>query len=277
MKNQFFETASFHIVKPCNMKCKFCYATFDDQKSGAQMPSRFAKDILSKLRIAGLQKITFAGGEPLLYRYLDEVIMYAKSIGLVTGIITNGSLLTREWLRYMTPCLDWVGLSVDSIKYTTNFQIGRVAMDDMSYYNIVDDINHYGYKLKINTVVNTYNKNESLEKFIGYAQPERWKILQALPVKGQNDKWIDSMSVSSDEFNLYVDRHSMFKNIIVPESNELMTGSYLLIDPRGCLFENSSGEHTYSRPLQFSNVDSCMKEINVNRETFLKRGGVYEW
>ena len=45
------KTASFHIVKPCNMKCKFCYATFEDFKVGKQMDLSDAKkvDILSLL------------------------------------------------------------------------------------------------------------------------------------------------------------------------------------------------------------------------------------
>lgn len=74
MENKFFETASFHIVKPCNMKCKFCYATFEDMHVINQLPYEDACRILVKLKNAGMQKITFAGGEPLLYKHIKEVI-----------------------------------------------------------------------------------------------------------------------------------------------------------------------------------------------------------
>lgn len=64
---------------------------------------------------------------------------------------------------------------------------------------------------------------------------------------------------------------------MVVETNELMTGSYLLIDPQGRLFENSKGEHSYSEPLHLSTVETCLSQINLNRDTFISRGGLYEW
>ena len=71
MKN-IFETVSFHIVKPCNMKCKFCYATFQDFKVQKQLTIDEICSILDRLHFAGVKKVTFAGGEPMLYKDLDK-------------------------------------------------------------------------------------------------------------------------------------------------------------------------------------------------------------
>lgn len=116
----FFETASFHPIKPCNMKCKFCYATFEDIYVPKQLSKEDAFVILDKLKAAGLQKITFAGGEPLLYRWIFECIEYSKEIGLVTSIITNGYLLSNSLLDSLLGKLDWIGISVDSLNNETN-------------------------------------------------------------------------------------------------------------------------------------------------------------
>ena len=35
----------------------------------------------------------------------------------------------------------------------------------------------------------------------------------------------------------------------MPESNELMRGSYVMVDPAGRFFDNVEGGHTYSRPI----------------------------
>lgn len=83
------------------MKCKFCYATFDDVKVTAQMPMSTTANILDKLKSAGLQKITFAGGEPMLYKHIEDAIIYSKEIGLTTSIITNGSFITDSFLDNM--------------------------------------------------------------------------------------------------------------------------------------------------------------------------------
>lgn len=271
-----FETVSFHIVKPCNMKCKFCYATFEDMHVGKQMSYYDASTVVSKLKQAGVEKITFAGGEPMLYKHLNALIGYAKFIGMTTSIITNGTLITAEWLSKMKPHLDWIGISVDSLNQTTNELIGRKGKGWMDYYNLVSQINSHGYKLKINTVVNAYNKDEDMNSFITFANPDRWKVFQALRVEGQNDTQFDEIKVSHGEFGWFLDKHEQQPNL-VPENNEAMTGSYLLIDPLGRLFENSSGSHTYSESLITNDIDTCLSQINLDRDMFIKRGGIYNW
>lgn len=272
----FFETASFHIVKPCNMRCKFCYATFEDMKVTKQLSKYDAFKILDKLKEAGLQKITFAGGEPLLYKWIYEVIAYSKSIGLTTSIITNGSLLTAELLEKFQGQLDWIGISVDSINEAINKSIGRSNKKEIDYLNLCLNIKNVGFKLKINTVVNSFNWQDNLNEFINIVEPSRWKVFQALRVEGQNDKQFDEIKVSKEQFENFLNNHKHQKSIVV-EDNEAMTGSYLLIDPQGRLFENSKGKHTYSKPLQDNDIDICLSEINLNREMFIKRGGIYEW
>lgn len=271
-----FETASFHIVKPCNMACKFCYATFNDMKVKEQISYLDVTKILDKLTDAGLQKITFAGGEPLLYQYLYGVVDYAKKIGLTTSIITNGSLLDDEKFECFQGSLDWIGLSVDSLNPQTNNLIGRTSKLNPNYYELIAKIKKYGYKLKINTVVNSYNWDEDMSEFIIWAEPDRWKIFQALRVEGQNEKEFENIRVTETEFTKFIESHSFIPNTVV-EDNATMTGSYLLIDPQGRLFENSSGKHTYSKPLQNNTVKSCLSELNLNREMFLQRGGIYNW
>ena len=271
----FFETASFHIVKPCNMQCKFCYATFDDMHITKQLSKESTFRILDRLKEAGLQKITFAGGEPLLYKHIHESIIYSKEIGLTTSIITNGSLLTDSLLTKFESKLDWLGISIDSLNDKTNVSIGRNYKGKLNYNELVDRIKSHGFKLKINTVVNRYNENENMQDFITRADPLRWKIFDTLRVEGQNDKQYDEIKTSEFGFKQFVDRHN--HSSMVVEDNASMTGSYLLIDPQGRLFENSKGCHTYSSPLQDNNIDNCLSEINLNRDMFIKRGGIYEW
>lgn len=257
------------------MKCKFCYATFDDMHV-QMLPLNDAKNILYKLYEAGVQKITFAGGEPILYKWIKEVIIYAHSIGLTTSIITNGSLLTKEFLYEMVAYLDWVGVSIDSIKSYTNERIGRIGSSDLDYYSLVSLIREYDYKLKINTVVNAYNHNEDFSHFIEFANPIRWKVFQTLKVEGQNEKQFNQIKCTDDEYADFIKRHKHIASI-VPEDNEAMTGSYLLIDPQGRLFENSKGKHTYSKRVQDNDLNDCLNEISLNRQMFIKRGGIYKW
>lgn len=258
------------------MGCKFCYATFEDLSNVTQLPKAHAFDILSKLKLAGLEKITFAGGEPLLYKHIIDVIEYSKHLGLVTSIITNGSLITDSFLDKVSDTLDWIGISVDSLNANTNKLIGRIAHHPVNYLDLCLKIKDLGFKLKINTVVNQFNWYADLNDFINDVQPQRWKVFQALRVQGQNDKQFEEIKVTGDQFRAFIKAHSGQKCMVV-EDNKAMTGSYLLIDPQGRLFENSKGMHTYSTPLQNSDVESCINELTFDREAFIKRGGIYAW
>jgi len=273
--NKPFETVSFHIVKPCNMKCKFCYATFEDMHVINQISKGDVFNILDKLKEGGVEKVTFAGGEPLLYRWIYEVISYSKKIDLVTSIITNGSLLTDELLTKFKGKLDWIGISIDSLNPETNLKIGRTSKKEFDYFVLIHKIKSMGFKLKINTVVNRYNQNEDMQKFISWANPSRWKIFDTLRVEGQNDTQFEEIRTYWNGFERFVQKHSHPSMVV--EDNEAMTGSYLLIDPQGRLFENSEGRHTYSSKLQENTLNKCLSEINLNRKTFIDRGGIYQW
>jgi radical S-adenosyl methionine domain-containing protein 2 len=255
------------------MKCKFCYATFDDMHV-KQLPLSEAFLILENLKENGVQKVTFAGGEPLMYKYINEVISFCKKLGMTTSLITNGSLLTEDFLSRNKYVLDWIGISIDSLNQETNHKIGRYSTKPIDYHRLVKRIN-YDFKLKINTVVNRYNYSENMQDFINFAKPKRWKIFEALRVEGQNDKQFDEIKCSREQFQDFVKCHN-HPNMVV-EDNEVILGSYLLIDPQGRLFEDSKGKHTYSDPVQFSDFKKCLSQINLNRENFLKRGGIYKW
>ncbi len=261
------------------MSCKYCFATFQDFKVNKQLTLEESKLIVDKLHAYGIEKITFAGGEPMLYKELNNLIWYTKSLGITTSIITNGSLVSFEFLSSMTGHLDWFGLSIDSVYTNTNIKIGRVYGRHQfpilmnSYKMLINMARSCNCKIKINTVVNAHNQTESMQKFITWVNPNRWKIFDALRVKGQNDKhWEEVKSTRFDEF---VSRHS-HPNMVV-EDNRLMTSSYILIDPLGRVFDDTLGKHTYSDSLLTSSMENCMKQVNISEELFLERGGKYNW
>ena len=99
-------SVNFHLWKPCNMKCRFCFATFHDVGQGrpclrGHLPREDCLVVVDALASAGFDKINFAGGEPTLCPWLPDLTRRAKELGLTTSVVTNGSCLTPEWLG---PC-----------------------------------------------------------------------------------------------------------------------------------------------------------------------------
>ena len=86
-----------------------------------------AKRGLRMLRDAGMDKINFAGGEPFLKKkFLGSCVRFCKQeLGISVSIISNGSLVTEDWLREYGHCVDVLGVSCDSFVEATNQRIGR--------------------------------------------------------------------------------------------------------------------------------------------------------
>ena len=281
-------SVNFHLWKPCNMKCRFCFATFQDIRQDAlpkgHVPREDSLAVVEALAMAGFGKINFAGGEPTLCPWLPDLIQRAKELGLTTSMVTNGSRITPEWLDRVDGCLDWAAVSIDSVDQEKMKLMGRTTrtgpLSAADYLCIMDLLRQRGIRLKINTVVTRSNYGEDLAGFIIKARPERWKLFQVLPVRGQNDGRVNPFVITRKEFDRYVNRNRYVETegiIVVPESNELMTGSYVMVDPAGRFFDNVAGTHVYSRPIKQVGVDAALEEVSVDPDRFRLRDGLYDW
>lgn len=278
-------SVNFHLWEPCNMRCKFCFATFRDVKQTilpkGHLPKKQALKVVQELANAGFKKITFAGGEPTLCPWLPELIQVAKANGLTTMVVSNGSKLTERFLEQNKAYLDWIAISIDSLDSNTNLKIGRAITGKKTltkeyYIDLIKKVRYYRYGVKINTVVNAYNYKEDFNTFINQTNPKRWKVLQVLPMKGQNDDKVDEFKISETQFSEFISRH---KNIqyIVPEYNDDITNSYVMVDPAGRFFSNQAGTHDYSEPILDIGVKEAFESRNYNYSKFISRKGFYNW
>ncbi len=281
-------SVNFHLWQPCNMKCGFCFAGFLDVKQEILPKGHLNREdcirVVSLLVRASFDKINFAGGEPTLCPWLPELIHTAKNGGMTTAVVTNGTRITDEWLDTVKGQLDWIALSIDTVDPVKLARTGRTTssgpLTEQDYLRIVDLVKQRGIRLKINTVVTAENWEEDFTGFITMARPERWKILRVLPVAGQNDKDIGQFAISRSQFEAYTSRNIRAAEcgvIVVPEDNDLMRGSYVMVDPAGRFFDNVQGRHNYSRPIIEVGVEEALKDVAIDTDLFLERGGLYDW
>ena len=203
------------------MRCRFCFAPFQDVKQSILPKGHLPKDdailVVDRLAESGFEKINFAGGEPTLCPWLSNLIIRAKEHGMTTSIVTNGSRITDSWLDSVSGILNWIALSIDTLdqeklKYLGRAIRSKVPLTKRRYLEIVDKIKRCGMRLKINTVVTSMTWQDDFTHFIRLAKPERWKLLQVLPVKGQNDAHIDELAITTEQFEQYVKSNRVVEN-----------------------------------------------------------------
>ena len=83
----------------CNYRCPYCYA--DDGKGGCPtddgvLTSEEIDSVIDQVAALGARKVVILGGEPLLYKGLEDKLARIDRLGMRSEIFTNGALLTPE-------------------------------------------------------------------------------------------------------------------------------------------------------------------------------------
>jgi radical S-adenosyl methionine domain-containing protein 2 len=269
---------NFHLWKPCNYHCRFCFATFRDVQGHLTFSD--AKRLLLLLREAGTEKINFAGGEPTLHPHLGELLFESRRLGFVTSIVSNGVRIA-ELLEKHAGNIDWVALSVDSASEVIQKNLGRGNGDHVQRsIALFDELHRYSIHVKLNTVVTRLNFQEDMSEFVRRVRPERWKVFQVLPVDGQNDGSVEELLISTQQFQEFVERHQILLEEgfrPVAETNNLMKDSYVMINPQGQFYNTTTGRYLYSSSILEVGVDAALAQVGWNVDNFLARGGIYAW
>jgi MoaA/NifB/PqqE/SkfB family radical SAM enzyme len=100
-------------IRRCNLACTYCneFDDFSKPVETAQMLRR-----VDKLADLGTSVVTISGGEPMLHPELDEIIHRMRRRRVVSGLITNGYLLTAERIQRLNRAgLEWLQISIDNV------------------------------------------------------------------------------------------------------------------------------------------------------------------
>lgn len=103
----------------CNFYCKHCGSsagrkTFKDELSTSEIKAAFLD--ISQHFDAETITIAVTGGEPLMRPDLIEVMTYASELGFPWGMVSNGSLMTRDTVKKLHRAgMKTVVISIDDI------------------------------------------------------------------------------------------------------------------------------------------------------------------
>jgi len=132
----------------CNLKCSFCSCQSRDQKQewtfdDVQKITKILKEVWTKgVTITG-------GGEPFLFKHIDELIISLRNIGVSVGIVSNGTIPCNELI---IPLITWIRFSfsddrVIDNKFLDNIRkwIGK-GVDLAFSYVVTADVNFSNIK-----------------------------------------------------------------------------------------------------------------------------------
>lgn len=280
---------NYHITEVCNYSCKFCYAKWDrpneihTQGNDAELMLEklaryFFNETDNKVKSVFPYKsvrINFAGGEPLILKNrFTQLITKAKELGFNLSLITNGSYLNKTFIDSYGALFSMIGISFDSQFKDARENIGRLdhkgnSFNETDLINTVDRLRMVNPSIivKINTVVNSLNYQESFIDLMTVVKPEKWKVFQVLPVLN------DHLLVTNQQFAIFVEQHAQLSSFMVVEDNEAMTNSYLMINPQGRFYQNSHSQqgYQYGELILDVSVEQALKVCDIDWTVFNSR------
>jgi MoaA/NifB/PqqE/SkfB family radical SAM enzyme len=103
------------ITYRCQVRCDHCYANSPNRPREDELTTEQIKSVIKQVKDLGALTVHFSGGEPLLRKDIFDLIVYARSLGLLTRVNTNGLLLNEENVKKLKAAgLTECGVSLDS-------------------------------------------------------------------------------------------------------------------------------------------------------------------
>uniref|UniRef100_A0A4W5PXX7 Radical S-adenosyl methionine domain containing 2 n=1 Tax=Hucho hucho TaxID=62062 RepID=A0A4W5PXX7_9TELE len=202
---------------------------------------------------------------------------------------------TIKGIKYFFPSLyvwifihlEYIGVSKYKLSFfdeDTNQTIGRAQgkkshLDNL--FKVREWCRKYKVAFKINSVINTFNVDEDMRENITKLNPVRWKVFQCLLIDGENAgenslREAERFVISDQQFQDFLDRHSSI-SCLVPESNQKMRDSYLILDEYMRFLDCREGRKDPSKSILDVGVEEAIQFSGFDEKMFLKRGGKYLW
>lgn len=97
----------------CNNSCLHCYSK--SPRETEELTTEQWKEVLRIIKGLGIPQVTFTGGEPTLRHDLVELVSETQRLGIVSGVVTNGTLLDEELSGKLAEAgMDYIQITLES-------------------------------------------------------------------------------------------------------------------------------------------------------------------
>jgi len=203
------------ITPRCNENCGFCYRNSQDKELTLKENIKILKNWVD----VGAEKITFTGGEPLLYSNLFDLALFGTKYNkkLKLSLTTNGLLMTNwdKGKKICTPNIDlinkvadmfeWISIPLDASSADIECNMTRNPQHFQRTVFLIDYINsnYPKLKIKINTLVSkvNYKSISSLFDLLREKDIKRWKLFHFMPSRGDAASNKEKFYISEELFS----------------------------------------------------------------------------
>jgi radical SAM protein with 4Fe4S-binding SPASM domain len=229
------------ITYKCNLKCKHCYLSANEQKNN-ELELQEVKEIIDQLAEMKILSLNFLGGEPLVRNDFPEILEYATQKNIRISFSTNGVLVNDQLIAKLSEIEIYdVQISLDGLEETHN-NIRGLKTSFQKATKAIKKLVASGIKVSISMAVNKLNLNEIkplIEHVISFGASS-FKVIPFLPAgqamdnyslmlsKNEMKEFIKSIVKYKDEFKeqIYIYTEDIYTWLVdksVPEPSSLIS------------------------------------------------------
>ena len=148
------------LTYACNLDCAFCYN--DLSIGGQRLSLEQYLELLEDLASLGVLHLSLTGGEPLAHPRFFEIASYARSLGFVIRIKTNGHAVKEPVARRLRDEVDpfLIEVSLHGARSATHDRQTRVAGSFERLVANIRAMKAIGLRVKANSVLTRWNEGE---------------------------------------------------------------------------------------------------------------------
>ncbi|MCX6761235.1 MAG: radical SAM protein [Candidatus Moranbacteria bacterium] len=194
---------AWDCTRRCNLHCEHCGASKENYNE--ELSTNEIKKVIDD--ISKIKRCFFGatGGEPFMRGDILEVLSYAKSKGLGTGIASNGFLIDEKKADDIKNAkIDSIQISLDGLEETHN----KIRNNLKSFARIKNAIkNLQKIKIPVLSVATTltphnFHELDKIYDLLIELEVKRWRISVVMPIGRAVDS--ESLLLSSEQFkNLF--------------------------------------------------------------------------
>jgi len=163
------------VTNKCTLSCRYCYYNVGlYQKTSSEIN---VDKLLKKIKPLSkyFDEVVFTGGEALLLKEIFLMASEFKKSGLITRIITNGTLLTPDVCKNIVSTFDIVDFSLDSLdSKQNNLTRGKSHIVKEGLNNLLR-VRPKNLEIKILQTITAINY-KSIEKMMKFCNERKIKL-----------------------------------------------------------------------------------------------------
>lgn len=163
-KHKYPYTLIFKLTSDCNLRCKHCFFYNQPQKYCPDKDLTYEqihKILKYFIEEANIVNCILTGGEIFTLPHLKEIIKYIKSSNVILELLTNGTLINKDYTQFLCDTLnkktDHIQISLDGTEEINDLIRGKGNFQKT--INNIRDLTDKGIKVCVALTLNSSNIN----------------------------------------------------------------------------------------------------------------------